>query len=328
MIFMTFFWGILSAIGTAFYLVLFKKQEEAAVTCIFWNYIFLFFLMLGCFYLRHFYAGETFAVTTTLFQTTLTENFFWYLCNAVATILSIVFYAYAFSCCPVSQIIPIVQLGVIFVTATYYFLGTSISPLGFTGVVIISIGAIISGFDKLTFPNILKPLTTISPKAYLIGFLIMITDSIGDILVYLATYKDSETFHIDAILGHMKGIHHLHFAFTNALQYYEASLAWLILMLFFYLVFAQRYSLKKIFKTLTDNFKSIMMLTLASFGNNYIYLYAYQQTTEKSLLVALTQFSIPLTMVLAYFYLKEKINLPEKVGAVLIVLGGLLSASQ
>ena len=156
----------------------------------------------------------------------------------------------------------------------------------------------------------------------------MITDSFGEIVVYLATYKDSQTNYIDSILGHMKGIHHLHFAFTNALQYYEASLPWLILMLFFYLIFAQRYSLKKIFKTLTDNFKSIVMLTLANFGNNYVYLYAYQRTTEKSLLVAITQFSIPITMALAYLHLKEKITLPEKVGAALIVLGGLLSCFQ
>ncbi len=326
MFLMTFFWGTLSAFATAVYLILFKKESKDTLACIFWNYIFLFIIMLCAFYLRNIYAGKTVAAATVLFKDTLFENIPLYIVDATSSILSIIMYAYAFSHYRVSQIIPIVQLGVIFITAGYWILGTPISFIAFIGIFLISLGAILSGFEKFYFPNILKPLTKISRGAYLTGLLIMIFDSLGEIIVYIATYKDYQTSHLDSIFGHMKGIHHFHFAFTNALQYYEASLPWLILGLLLYLLFIKRYSLVGIYDVLKKNTCLIIGLTLANFGNNYIYLYAYQQTTEKSLLVALTQFSIPLTLVLAYLHLKEKVTLPEKVGAVLIVIGGFFGA--
>lgn len=324
MLSVTFFLGTVSAFATAVYLILFKKQKYNSLICILWSYIFLFILLLVCFYVRNFYLGITLSDATLLFKTVITENIPFYVANALSTLVITVLYAYAFTHYPVSQLIPIVQLGMIFVTAGYYFLGTPLSLGILIGIFLISIGAIISGFERFYFPNVLKPFTEISYPTYLVGLTIMCFDSLAQIIIFLTTYKDYQTFHIQHLFSHMKGLSHFRFAFTSALEYYEGSLPLFILLLFLYLLLVKRSSLTTMFEVLKKNFSLIIGLTIANFFANYVYLYAYQITTAKSFLLALTQFSIPLTLVLAYLHLHEKITFPQKVGAVLIVLGGIV----
>jgi uncharacterized membrane protein len=64
---------------------------------------------------------------------------------------------------------------------------------------------------------------------------------------------------------------------------------------------------------------------LAYIAAEYAYFTAFMITTDTTILLALDNLSIPVTMMLSFFLLKEKIDRNKIIGASLIVIGGLIA---
>lgn len=319
-------WSLLSAFTTALSLVLFKKETHHRILNMFWVILINFIAFMLLFYGKQFLLGTSLYTTTEQFLGSLTEDIPFYLIDGFTTAIKLILYAYAFAQFRVSQLIPIIQVGTFVVTLGLYFLGCPLSGFEIASIIIISIGAVISGFERFYYPDIFTPLTTIPLRAYAIGFLITFMDSINQLILYIVTYKDHETIGVQSFVSTIKAFHQFRVGFMTSLQYYEGSLPWLMFFLLCYLLFIKKIRLEHLLKSAKTGFHTILILAAAKIAENYIFLYEFQATEDKALFIACCQFSIPLTLVLAYLHLNEEITIPEKVGAAMIVSGALLGA--
>jgi uncharacterized membrane protein len=67
-------------------------------------------------------------------------------------------------------------------------------------------------------------------------------------------------------------------------------------------------------------------VVLAYIAAEYAYFIAFMITTNMTILLALDNLSIPITLLFSFFLLKERIDQVKILGASLIVLGGLIAA--
>ena len=67
-------------------------------------------------------------------------------------------------------------------------------------------------------------------------------------------------------------------------------------------------------------------MVLAYITAEYAYFIAFMITTNTTILLALDNLSIPITLLFSFFSLKERIDQMKIIGTSLIVLGGLIIA--
>jgi uncharacterized membrane protein len=80
------------------------------------------------------------------------------------------------------------------------------------------------------------------------------------------------------------------------------------------------------FSPLIHSTKHLAWADLAYILAEYTYFIVFTITYETSILLALDNLSIPITLVFSYFFLKEQISENKLIGASLIVIGGLIAA--
>ena len=80
------------------------------------------------------------------------------------------------------------------------------------------------------------------------------------------------------------------------------------------------------FSPLIINTKYLAWAALAYILAEYTYFIAFTITHETSVLLALDNLSIPITLIFPYLFLKEQISENKRLGSSLIVIGGLVAA--
>lgn len=112
--------------------------------------------------------------------------------SLVVLLMSIIF-GHLLENYPLSNVVMVLHLGVPLSTLGYALMGNVTTPLQFTGVMIITLGALVSGFKKFTLPNIFKPLLSIPLSLYMFGLLRSCISVCGSIIVFVASQKTVET---------------------------------------------------------------------------------------------------------------------------------------
>ena len=314
---------IISAVTAAGYNVFLKESPEKLLFS-FWIAVFTFVGMTIAFYEKHCSEGMSLAVVTDRISTLATENILNYLIVGLIITLGIALKAYLFHHYTLAKIIPILEIGTPLTTLLYFLLGDSLTTHEVVGIGLISCGAFISGFERFHFPNIFKPLLHLPLYLYIGAFAMALLNTSEDVIVYLTTAANVTTRKLISFF-HTHGISNFTDQFVTPLEYFQISSFFFIFIFFLYVVFIAKKSCFEIINELKTQKNSILLASIANLLSQYLYYFVYQGN-DQAIVVALTKFSVPLTLALAYLTLKEKIHLPELVGVGLIISGGIIGA--
>ena len=182
-----------------------------------------------------------------------------------------------------------------------------------------------SGFKKFHFPNIFKPFTELPLELYILGFINIFISGFRNVIMFLVTQKTTETEFIHRYIDKTSLIEHFPLAFYSALDYKVGVTFSTAITFTLYVMMAHKVSCKKIYVYMKKEYKLILLATGIHFIYIALYSHVYQTIENKTVLIALSKFSIPLTLLFAFLYLEEEISMPQKVGVSMIVFGGLLA---
>jgi uncharacterized membrane protein len=314
---------IVSAITGASYNVFLKKSPQKLLFS-FWVAVFTSVGMTLAFYQKYLSQGVSLATITKRIATLATEDGLNYLIVTFIITLGIALKAHLFTHYRLAKIIPILEIGTPLTAFLYFLLGDVLSPCQTVGIGLISVGAFISGFERFYFPNILKPLLHLPFYLYLGAFAMAFLETGENLIVYLTTEANDITKKFIAAL-HTYGLHSFTNQVVTPLEYFQVTSFFFILVFFLYLLFAAKKSCSEIVQELLHQKKPILYASVTNFISQYLYYFAYQGN-DQAVVVALTKFSVPLTLAFAYLTLNEEIRTPELIGVALIVGGGIVSA--
>jgi hypothetical protein len=316
-------WVAISAIAAAAYNVFLKKSPEKLLFS-FWVIVFTALSITLTFYAKLFAQGSSLQSITQHIYFLALEDLLNYFVVGIVVILSLALKAHLFEHYSLAKIIPIIEIGTPLTALLYFLLGDSLTTHEILGIALISCGAFISGFEQFEFPNIFKPLFHLPLYLYVGAFGAALLDTLENLIVYLSI-ETNETTRIFINFFHTNGITHFTDKVVTSLEYFEISSLFFVVIFFLYLLVVAKKSCFHILQELTLQRKNIFYASLANFLSQYLYYCAYQGD-DQAVVIALTKFSVPLTLALAYFMLKEKIHTPELVAVGLIISGGIIGA--
>ena len=323
MVFLAFIWLILSAVTAACYNIFLKKSPEKLLLS-FWVAVFTFVGMTIVFYESKLISGASLEAITKNFGVMAIENIYNYLLVGGIVVLGIALKAYLFHHYSLAKIIPILEIGTPLTALLYFFLGNHLTFQETLSIGLISAGAFVSGFERFHFPNIFKPLLRLPFYLYVGALTMALLDTSENLIVYLTT-EANETTHKVVHFFHTHGITFFTKEFITSLEYFQVSSLFFVVIFLLYLMVAAKKKPHAIMKELYTQKTGIFYASVANFLSQYLYYYVYQNN-DQAVVVALTKFSVPLTLSFAYLTLKEEIHAPEIVGVVLILVGGCIGA--
>lgn len=314
---------VVSAVTGASYNVFLKKSPQKLLFS-FWVAVFTLVGMTLAFYQKYFAQGMSLSAITSRLETLASENFLNYLIVTFVITLGIALKAYLFNNHPLAKIIPLLEIGTPLTAFLYFLLGDSLSTPQIVGIGLISCGAFISGFQRLDFPNIFKPLLNLPFWLYIGAFGMAFLETTENLIVYLTTEANETTQKFISSL-HACGLKSFTTQVITPLEYFQVSSFFFILIFLLYVLFIAKHSYDQLLKELIHQKKPILYASAVNFISQYLYYFSYKGD-DQAVVVALTKFSVPLTLAFAYLTLKEEIRTPELVGVTLILGGGILSA--
>lgn len=277
------------------------------------------------FALGQLWQGNTLAHTTSDFVSLLGKDTSFYVLKSCFFFIQSSILAYLLSLHPLSSVMLILQLGVLVTSIQYYFLGDILQSYQIVGIGIVCVGSIISGFKKFTYPNIFKPLASISLSLYGLGLLKVLFHSVNKSFLFIATNKTPETLAFHKALDSMPLVQDFPTVFYTTLDYRIGLTPFMIFGFLIYMGIFYRVSPPKLWSYFTSHTLLVCIGTLSYFSFLYLYVTAFGMVENKTLMIALNKFQIPFTLIGAAMFLKEKISIPNIVGACLIIGGGILS---
>ena len=317
------FTGIFSYI---FFNIQMKKSHDKTFSClaafIVSSALFSFiFFIVEAIYKGSFYNGLL--KVGTLFS----NNFILYSIESISLLGITIIFSLLLEQYPLSKVMLVLQLGVPLGSLGYYFVGNVTTPIQFSGIVIITLGALISGFKQFEFPNIFKPLLSIPLSLFGLGIIRSLIKVIAKIVVFIASQQTKTTLTIHHFINDFSeftgGI--MQANFESAIEFTVGCSPFLIFVFFIYLLQKEQFSVPQMIQKSKQDFLPILLGGFFLAFYTGLYYYVFQTIPHKSVLSALNKFKIPFTVIIASFILNEKINLPKKVAATLIVAGGLLA---
>ncbi len=316
-------WSAVAALSAAGYNVILKRASQRFIFS-FWVALCTFLSMTTLFYINHLNQGITFLSTTTRLGSLVISNTPFYLILIVFMVLQIGFKSYLFGKHTLGKIIPILEIGTPLTAGLYFLMGNTITLMQALGIGIISCGAAISGFENIEFPNIFKPFTRLPYKLYVCGITMACLATGENLIVYIATKETAFTESFMIFFKSIPLLEQFRFCFMSPLEYFEVASIFFVSGFFIYLFFFSSYTLRDLGKCFIQEKKLIFWGAAVNTLSQYTYYYIYAGN-KQSIIVALTKFSIPLTLAFAYLTFKDRILLPEKVGVTLIIIGGFMA---
>ena len=314
---------IISAGNAACFSIFLKKSTEKLLFS-FWVSIFTFAGMMLAFYTKHTMNGLSLGAMSKRMAMLTHENILNYVIVTLLIVCSVSLKAHLFHRFSLAKIIPILQIGTPLTAFLYWLLGNPLDLHEVMGITLIFLGAFISGFDRFYFPNILKPLESLPLYIYVGAITMALLNTTENLIVYLTTTQNGTTTKVINFL-HTEGITRFTGLFTTPLEYFQMTTPFFVTFFFLYIFFIAKRPLSAIYQELKLQKNSIFCAALANFISQYLYYYVYAYN-DQAVVVALTKFSVPLTLALAYLTLKEKLRAPELVGVSLIIIGGIIGA--
>jgi uncharacterized membrane protein len=323
MVLSAFILMIISAANAACFSVFLKKSTEKLLFS-FWVSIFTFTGMMIAFWAHHTANGLSVEAVIQRMSNLAHYNSLNYALVTLIIVCAVALKAHLFHRFSLAKIIPILQIGTPLTAFLYWLLGNPLATHEVIGIGLIFFGAFISGFDRFYFPNILKPVESLPLSIYVGALTMALLNTTENLIVYLTTTQNETTSKVIDFL-HAHGISYFTTVFTTPLEYFQMTTPFFITFFFLYVLLIAKKPLSIIGKEFKLQKNNILCASFANFVCQYLYYYVYAYN-DQAVVVALTKFSVPLTLALAYLTLKEKLHAPELVGVSLIIIGGIVGA--
>ena len=313
---------LISTFALAFYNVLIKQFPDKLLL-LFWINLFYSIGFIGIF----FFQREVLAHDTHVFQylvAIVTDDAVLYLAIALSFLGAMITLDKLLSGYDLSVVYPMSQLSILLASAGYLALGEPFRWSMLIGLVILSIGAFatsLSVTDKASATSLFAQFRQVSGRLWLLAGAQALCSTTSLLIAYLGT---RETAHTTIILHDLRSLHLGPVMFHSAFDFHIGQKFFSILIFAGYLLYRQKYR-AKIFVPLTNHPKHLMLAALAYLIMMYAYLGAFALGTNTTILLALNNLAILITLLFSFLFLKEHIGATKVVGALLILLGGLLT---
>jgi uncharacterized membrane protein len=224
-----------------------------------------------------------------------------------------------------SLVIPISQFGILLASAGYIALGDPFQWSLLIGILIVCLGSVVL---SMSVANERLSLRMFAEFRHVPGKLWVLV--LGEALCFIASAVVSyigikETPYTDDIMNSLKRLHLGPIAFHSAFFFNVGQQLFSVIIFALYIVSRKQYR-TVMFSPLITGTKYLAWAALAYILAEYTYFIAFTITHETSILLALDNLSIPITLVFSYCFLKEQISENKLIGASLIVVGGLIAA--
>jgi uncharacterized membrane protein len=133
-----------------------------------------------------------------------------------------------------------------------------------------------------------------------------------------------ETARTDAIMNSLKRLHVGPIAFHSAFYFNVGQQLFSVIIFSIYILSKSKYR-TTMFTPLIASTKYLTWAALAYILAEYTYFIPFTITHETSILLALDNLSIPIIIILSYFFLEEQISENKFIGASLIIIGGIIA---
>lgn len=268
------------------------------------------------------YHNHSLSKTIIFYSTLLKENtLFAFLYGLLFVILNKI-QAYLLERFPVSTTSLALQITPLVGTFFYFLMGDNISIFNIIGIICIFIGAVTASFKKITIPNIIKSFENIPPLLYILAPIYAVIKAFRLMCIFTSTYSDKETIllqkYLDPITDSISG-------FTTPLEFIISSVVFSSIIYTCLALYENRNNIQK----MKNYWKNDIYLIIIGIVINIVittgYFYIYKLTPDKVILTAFMKITLPITLILSYFILKEKITFPQKVGITFIIAGNIIN---
>lgn len=305
--------------------VILKTIKEKHVF-ILWTLLVMYAFIYTLFFAYYMHLGHTFHTASSHLYSLWTTNIPFYLIRSADLVASNLLLFYLLTHFPVSKVALVLQVVIPISALCFFFLGEPITLPILLGIIIVTFGSILSGFEKIDYKNPLKLLRSIPPILYIAGFAKSFLEVIGTLLIFIVSTKTIETKAIQNIIKYNAFTIFKHVKFDSVFDYAMGLGPFILITYFLYFFIFQKVSLKAM-KDFAHKHTSIILLNGFLQGTCYcLYAFVFQNISNKVLLNILSTADIPITFLFAYMLLNEKIKLPQKFSMVLVIIGTVISS--
>ena len=303
----------------SFYYTLLKKFKHHMMILYFWLHTLSYFAFAFLFlFQRHLVPASI----QQLALDTSYHNLPLYIFSALAVVITYILLDKLMKLYPISKILALSQINILFATTGYILLGDRVSTVSILGLSILFIGAMISGLQNFSFSNPLKSLKSYDHKLLKLSTIRAFFASTITIITFLCTARYNETTrHILHTLTK-----HMHIPFvTIAPLHFNVGLQ---LANFTFMFLFITYALKEknlIISTMKKQYDLILPLAGLYTLHAYYYYYAFDLIEDKNYITAISKMYLPITLMLAYWIFKEKPSNEQVVGMTIIVIGSFIT---
>ena len=199
-----------------------------------------------------------------------------------------------------SLVIPISQFGILLASAGYIALGDPFQWSFAVGIVVLCLGTFILSLSATAKPlslHIFAEFRRIPRNLWVLVVLQALCFTVSAVVSYLGT---KETVRTDALMDGMRRLHLGPIAFHGAFYFNLGQQLYSVSLFLIYILVRKKYRLD-FFSPLTTSAKYLSLVVLAYIAAEYAYFIAFMITTNMTILLALDNLSIPITLLFSFF---------------------------
>lgn len=259
---------------------------------------------------------------TIIFDFTYT-NFPLYLISSACLIGSYILFDYLAQLHNVSKIVALSQMSIIISTTGYHFLGDKMTLISATGMIIIVIGAIISGLTRLSIKHPIASLKEYDKSLVSWSILNAIFIATPELITYLCTaHYDPTTREILKLLT--RHTHGIPFSTVIPLYMNVGVQCFNIILLLFWIWHISKKHLN-LGAFVSDHKRLVLTLAFLHVGYIYCYYSVFDMIENKNTISGIVQLYLPLTMIGGAILYHQRWNKFEIIGMSIIAIGSIIT---
>jgi drug/metabolite transporter (DMT)-like permease len=223
-----------------------------------------------------------------------------------------------------SLVIPISQFGILLASAGYLALGDPFKWSLLLGIIIVCLGSFVlslSTTSQHVSLSMFSAFWEIPGKLWILVVGQALCFTISAVVSYAGI---KETARTDVIMNSLRRLHLGPIGFHNAFYFNLGQQLFSVLVFTLYILIRKRYR-AEIFAPMTTSTKYLALASITYVAAEYAYFTAFTITRDTTILLAMDNLSIPVTLVFSSLLLKEQIGGNKIIGVSLIVIGGLIA---
>jgi uncharacterized membrane protein len=223
-----------------------------------------------------------------------------------------------------SLVIPISQFGLLLASAGYIALGDPFQWSLLLGIMIVCCGTFLLSLSTTT-DSLAKAMASgfgnIPRRLWLLVLGQAVCFTVSAVVSYIGT---KETARTGPIMDSLRRFHLGPVAFHGAFYFNLGQQIFSVILFAMYILARKQYR-ARILSPIKNNHQYLICVVLFYIIAEYAYFSAFMITEDTTILLILDNVSIPITLILSFFFLKENIDIKKIMGSALIVMGGVVA---